>query len=265
MFKGDAKTLAQVWYNLGVAYEGRGEAELGRMAFAASVSLSPSKAAEGKLQGKSKCAASMTRGQPLNAPIVKGWLGVWNALNKPDAANPKPTLEAEAKDSLCSVSAAGPPDHDAESSCEGPKPWMVRHSYGQYEYAEALVVPAGPNTFFVLNVGTLGSGSCAGYTSFDSEVLPKVVRAKYRFQSKYRVDSMVPGVGPTLECVEGSSLLTDVLFDRATGKQLVSVERAGNLEPPIEVNVLPDESAVTVAGHGCKEKLPLQPAAAPPK
>jgi hypothetical protein len=46
----------------------------------------------------------------------------------------------------------------------------------------------------------------------------------------------------------------------ATGKKLAAVERPGNLAPPIEVNVLPDEGAVTVAGHGCKERLPLAPA-----
>lgn len=252
--KGDAKTLAQVWYNLGLAYEARKMEELGRMAFAASVSLSPSKAAEGKLQGKSRCAASMVPSPLPDAVLAKGWLGVWNALNKPDAANPKPSSEAEAKETLCA--------YEGEGRCEGAQSWMVPHSYEtEHVHASALVVSAGPGTFFVLNVGVLGTSGCTPYTAFDSEVLAKVVRAKYTAHFKYRVDTTMPGVGPSLECVEGGSLLTDILFDRATGKKLVTVERPGSLEPPVEVNVLPDESGVTVAGHGCKEKLPLTPSA----
>jgi hypothetical protein len=253
--KGDAKTLAQIWYNLGLAYEARNEAELGRTAFAASVSLSPSKAAEGKLQGKSRCAASMApRSHVQEAVVVKGWLGVWNTLNKPDAHNPKPKSEAEAKDSLC--------NYEGEGRCEGSQSWMVPHSYEtEFVHANALVVAAGPDKFFVLNVGVLGTAGCTPYTAFDSEVLPKVVRAKYTYHFKYRVDVTAPGIGPSLECVEGGSLLTDVMLDRATGKKLVVVERPGSLEPPIEVSVMPDESGVTVTGHGCKEKLPLTPAA----
>ncbi len=263
ILEGDAKVLAQIWYNLGLAYDGRKQAELARMAYAASVSLSPSKAALEKLAGKSKCAASMTSSAHPDARVVKGWLGVWDALSKP-GATPRPKTEAAAKAAVCTEKATGGPDGDEDSNhCEEAPPWKVAASVGKYDEADRTqVIPAEKDNFVMLPDGSLGGGSCAPWVAVDYELHPRLVREKFTYGTKRWVESPAPGGGdPITECIEGGLSLLDIFYDRATGKKLVAVDRTDVLKPPIEVKLLLDEGVVTVTGGGCNERLPLAPAA----
>jgi hypothetical protein len=260
--KGDAKLLAQIWYNIGLVEEARGNAESARMAFAASVLLSPSKAAEGKLQGKSRCVASTTNPSHPDARVVKGWLGVWDALHKPDPATPRPKTEAAAKAAVCTEKSSSGSADDDHNHCEEPLSFRVAGSVGNYESGDrTLVIPAENGHFFVLELGEL-LGSCVASVAVDHEVYPKVVLAKYTYRNQYRLTWTPPGGNETMECVDAGTDITDVIYDRATGKRLVAVGRTDDLSPPIKVKLLPDEGVVTVTGGGCNERLPLTPAAA---
>jgi Flp pilus assembly protein TadD len=261
--KGNAKLLAQVWYNIGQVEEARGHAESARMAFAASVSLSPSKAAENKLQGKSRCAASTTNPPHPDERVVKGWLGVWDALDKSDPAAPRPKTEAAAKAAVCTEkSSSGSPDED-NNHCEEPSPFSVAASVGSYDSTDrTLVIPGEKGDFFLLGISGLLGGGCSASVSVDHELHPKVVHAKYTYRNKYRLTWAPPGGDEILECIDAGTGIIDVIYDRATGKRLVAVERTDNLSPPIKVKLLLDEGVVTVTSGGCNEKLPLTPAAA---
>jgi tetratricopeptide (TPR) repeat protein len=254
--KGNAKLLAQVWYNIGQVEEARGDAESARMAFAASLSLAPSKAAEAKLQGKSRCAASTTHPPHPDERVVKGWLGVWDALHKPDPATPRPKTEAAAKAAVCTEkSSSGSADED-DNHCEEPAPFSVAASVGNYESTDkTLVIPGEKGHFFLLGLSGLLGGGCSASVSIDHEL-------KYTYRNKYRITWAPPGGDETLECIDAGTDIIDVIYDRATGKRLVAVDRTDDLSPPIKVQLLLDEGAVTVTGGGCNERLPLTPPAA---
>lgn len=267
-FKGDAKILAQIWYNIGLVEEARKEPERARMAFSASVFLSPSIAAEDKLRGKSKCAASTTASGHQDQRVVKGWLGVWDALHKVDRATPRPKSEAAAKAAVCTEkSPTGSADENIDH-CDEASPWSVAASAGNYEISDRLlVIPAEKGgQFFLLELGGFSGGACVSYFTVNHEVHPELVRAKYLGGSKYWITYTPPGGGDdVMECVASGSETSDVFYERATGKRLVAVQRTNDLAPPIEVKLLPDEGVVTVKGGGCNERLPLGLPAAPKK
>jgi hypothetical protein len=115
----DRVLQAQIWYNLGLVEEGKGDPAAAQQAFARSNELNPTNAAKKKLEGKSTCAAVIDTAT-IKATEYAGWKALYDALAKAYEADgatidDKPKDEAGAKQSLCEESAG----------CKGDGPFVV--------------------------------------------------------------------------------------------------------------------------------------------
>lgn len=115
----DRVLQAQIWYNLGLVEEGKGDAAAAQQAFAKSNELNPTNAAKKKLEGKSACAAAIDTTKS-KATEYASWKALYDALAKAYEADgatieDKPKDEAGAKQSLCEESAG----------CKGDGPFVV--------------------------------------------------------------------------------------------------------------------------------------------
>jgi hypothetical protein len=116
----DRVLQAQIWYNLGLVEEGKGDAAAAQQAFAQSNTLNPTNAAKKKLEGKSACAAVIDTSGSDKATAYASWKALYDALAKSYEADigiidDKPKDEAGAKQSLCEES----------GGCKGDGPFVI--------------------------------------------------------------------------------------------------------------------------------------------
>jgi hypothetical protein len=151
---------AQLWFNLGLAYEQLGPAgapsaqhmEWARAAWVRSAAARSTPAVEKRLAGKSRCEVviepSLSGG---SAPkVVKGWVGVCRELSLCSDAGIS-AAEARKKACVeCSMSAAEP---DRSHGCETEPPWESSYGYMHFSHTKAFIAPAGAGRFFVTAAG----------------------------------------------------------------------------------------------------------------
>jgi MYXO-CTERM domain-containing protein len=151
---------AQLWFNLGLAYERLGPAgapsaqhlEWARAAWVRSAAARSTPAVEKRLAGKSRCEVVIepSLGGWSAPKVVKGWVGVCRKLSLCSDAG---ISEAEARARACvecSMSAAEP---DRSHGCETEPPWESSYQYMHFSHTKAFIAPAGAGRFFVTAVG----------------------------------------------------------------------------------------------------------------
>jgi tetratricopeptide (TPR) repeat protein len=120
----DAKLLGPIWYNIGLAREGKSDKKGALAAFKKSNELRPTKAAANKIAALGDTATIATTGCPAKvdarhvaAKKYASWLELYKALAKKDgvdAPDTPPTSDAAALKLLC------------KDGCSGKGPFLVR-------------------------------------------------------------------------------------------------------------------------------------------
>jgi len=259
---GSDRALAQVWYNLGLAWAQRSQPDLARAALARSLAFAPSKQAETKLGQQSRCQASVLRQDALGesaAQIVSGWLGVHKFLD----ASGEPKTEAEARELACSTksesnfAAAGP-----EPGCTDPPPWVMSccGTLGGFLARYMLVYPRPNNRFFAIDFGTIGAWphECQGAAMPEASVYGRHLVLK----------TVAGSIGPNADfdpkrmpdsdeqpCRSGPVERTFEIYDLDTAKRVLEVSSLDRDAAKLEVNAAGTQA--TLSGAGCDATLSL--------
>jgi hypothetical protein len=256
--EGDATTLAQVWYNLGLAEQRAGDAEAARAAFARSLALSPSKAAEAKLGTGSRCAASVRVRPKSDASVAVGWLGVARALDLTAAAAQMP--EKDARSLVCTTTQYSAAEPDIVHDCKESPPWRVSRGYMQFTWGEAVVHPAGKGRFFVLDLGRRGSwpARCYDQAEVTISVRAGVVHFTDEIDHKSTDDSK-PSTddGWSFPCLDGPNRQIDRVYSLAKGDLLVEVDQLAAAGVSVAIDAR--GSTLRLTGGSCDRSEKLAP------
>ena len=261
----------QIWYNLGLVFEGSGDAEMSRAAFAMSASLAPSNAARKKLGARSACRSSIKFGPEIaeapGASISRGWLDVHGRLGLDGA----PSTENEAKHTVChsvSRSLGGPPA-DPEGVCAESSPWKVSccSGIGGFMVREMDIVEFSEGQFFTLDHGMVGAWprECQGRARPNVSVQGNWVIVS----GDDSVASPNADFDPdTVPVTDGSEYMGDFpcrtsppeksvnIYRLTDAKRLLEV-RSFSRTPPIVV-IREKERDIKISGDGCAAIVPLQ-------
>jgi hypothetical protein len=244
----DPRTQAMLYYNLGLVFEGRGEADHARVAFARSNALRPSPEARKKLDGKSACPARIEK-PATKATIVADVSAVWDALAAAykkrgyDSAtlDAKPTGDAAIKKALC------------VAGCDAGSAWIAR--MGSFVFVDHAVVPDGGKlALYDLADGVWGI--CGGSRKSTIATQGAVIHVHAhddvnvrRWVCEHDDDACMSG------CFPGDQTERDWFLD--TTKQTVAavVTQSGALERAIAKET---DKGISVEGAGCKENVTLR-------
>lgn len=249
----DKKLLAQVWFNYGLAAEGKGDAEKARAAFARSNELNPTNAAKKKLEGKSTCPAKIEGKQPSSATTTyASWKAAYESFAEYDDALPKWSGDA----SLANLCGAG--------FSKG-KPCLAHKDDVAADTLDLLVeTKDGKIAVFEL---AIAGGRCGG--DIDGKIVDDgadVVHVHWRTEQGISV-LVTEKNGEIVDCTEKDtdcmSACGDIAEDfgdlfvkKETGESLLYVGRAaeGTKDP---LTVTADGPTVTIKGKGCDREWPL--------
>jgi hypothetical protein len=260
------KLEGQIWYNLGLVEEGRGNLEDAQLAFAKANLLNPSKAAANKLSGKSVCTAKIERA-PVEGQVYTDWLSAFQDLTKEmdkDSLRLEeiPTTNELAKAILC-------------GECSATKP-LVRDIGEEYAwtYIASFMLPDGRPLIFT-GLGEAMMGRCG----WDDEVTldpqnPLHVSVLSEPQDMEYVEAVdnqdgtvdiAPCGDGSDECMTacfiGSSTRTDYFFDVSKKSQVLSIERYQSRGAKgdwlTDINLTTDKSSATLKGGSCDETITI--------
>jgi hypothetical protein len=254
---------AQIWFNLGLVREKKGEPEAARAAFANADAIRPSAAAAAKLVGKSRCTAEKGLfDKKRSLPRVVGFRGAHKAILGDN--EPTPDTEAAAKTEVCTHSnGAG---DNAPGACDvGSGPWTVTRDYMQYTENAATIFPLGDGKMLV-DTGTRVGGwpaHCTGASSIEGSFAGDFAHTVLERDGTQSVmiaemgDAGDEWLGEGQACKDGYGSVTDDFFDR-TGRHLVHLVRTiapAKSHPDVTLTIV--GSTIVLAGGGCNETIDL--------
>jgi hypothetical protein len=155
----DNKLLATIWYNQGLISDALGEAASAQLYFARSNALNPTKAAQSKLDGKSKCSARIDRTEKpgtLASSWTEAFAQMVDDLKKRGGEDPGLQFksDAEVKRTIC------------ENECAGAGPWVVQ--IGGALMGERFVVAGAPGGKLAVHaLPEFAFGICGGELSHE--------------------------------------------------------------------------------------------------
>jgi hypothetical protein len=173
----DASLKSQIWFNIALAFESRGDAERERIALAVAAKHGSS-AAKKKLGDRSACPALW---QPLTAgaeaPIADGWSALADVRQTTNCDIPEPpkgaSEAAQAKHKAC-FTCLFQGEGEAEDHCKGSSPWVIPSGYMHFHHHTFTVIPLGNNQFWYGNSVDMGTPpsvrKAAGYAITDDLV-----------------------------------------------------------------------------------------------
>ena len=260
---GSDRTLAQVWYNLGLTLAEQAEPELSRAAFARSLALAPSSQAKAKLGQQSHCGASVQRAEALGdaaAQIVKGWLGVHKFLG----SEGEPKTESEARQLACATqSQYNFAAVAAEANCTDAPPWSMSccAGFGHFLAMYMMVYPRANNRFFAINYGMIGGWprACQGAampeaTIYGRHLVLKTVDSSIQANTDFDTRGDPDGNSDP-PCRTGPRELQFEVYDLDTAKRLLQVRSLTPGAPQFEVNAAGTQA--TLRGADCDATLTL--------
>jgi hypothetical protein len=248
----------QIWYNLGLVAEKRGQAIAARDAFAFSFEANPTLSAKKKLAGKSSCAASVNGiGTPLE--IFPSWGALWEAAGFGDPGERLPApptseaIKAKLEISDCSKGCAAPNSAgDWQLLWEMPSGKLAMERAVDSGYAYRC--GAGP-TFTAHEAGNLLWVSTEN-TEYETTLCGECV---------YGDDGSISGCQTC--CAGGPWHRRDFFIDKASALIVLRIEQneADASDPPKQAVISFDAGSVQLKGNGCDWTIPLSGAAGPPK
>lgn len=261
---------AQIWYNLGLVFEHRGDTEMSRAAFAVSLALAPSAPARTKLGGRSTCQSSIKFGPTSedvpHAGTSRGWLGVHERLG----IDGQPSTEAEAKNLVChavSTGRGGPPE-DAEGMCSGCPPYALSccSGMGGFMAREMDIVPLADNQFFSIDHGMVGGWprGCQGVARPDLSVEGSFAVVRTDASDVFPNGDFNPETVPGAKDGEYSG---DPPCRRSPREKKVTIYRLSDAKRLLEVRAFSQpgpsvvirekEKRIEVTGDGCDALVPF--------
>jgi hypothetical protein len=259
----DKKLLASIWFNQGLISESLGENASAQMYFARSNALNPTKAAQAKLEGKSKCPATLAKDE-VKGSFVASWRDAWTAMGvayakefSPDAVEEKPKSDDEVKKLVCDG-----------GDCKGAGPWVVSYG-GPLSGVRFLAAPAGGGKLAIVPLGTYMYPMCGG--DYVSELssgalthLKSVETVHIRGWLKEVKGELVPcdENDPPESCVSACAAAetteTHAFFDLAKPAVVLSVSTDQDAAHAPLVTVKESNGTVTVNGAGCSDSIKLK-------
>lgn len=259
---------AQIWFNIGLAEEGRKDDDAARIAFAKSNELRPTKQAAEKLAGKAKpvCTAARVDKSFVPANEYAGWLAAWQGLSgRYKARNPglpldEPKTDDEAKAQLCKL-----------QGCVGEGPWVVAVGEATVLTELHVILPVAGDAKKLLAFEEIGEGIGGTCAYLDKVVVKGGDPLQIHVSSEDReVAYMRKGAKGELEecskdfegceaaCLAGEWAERDYFFDVAKKRRVVEIEQSGTGEKKL-VDVSRAKNEVVLAGQGCDLKVPTNP------
>lgn len=259
---------AQIWFNIGLAEEGRKDDDAARIAFAKSNDLRPTKQAAEKLAGKAKPACTAARVDKSFVPANEyaGWLAAWQGLSgRYKARNPGLPLDEaksdeEAKALLCK-----------QQGCVGAGPYVVAVGEATVLTELHVIVPVAGDAHKLLAFEEIGEGMGGTCAYLDKVVVKGGDPLQIHVSSEDReVAYMRKGAKGELEecsgtydgceaaCLEGEWAERDYFFDVAKKRRVVEIEQSGTGERKL-VEVSRAKNEVVLAGQGCDLKVSTTP------
>jgi len=254
----DKKLLASIWFNEGLISESLGEGASAQMYFARSNALNPTKAAQAKLEGKSKCPAAVAKDE-VKGSVVGSWREAWTAMGaayakeySADAVEDKPATDAEVKKLVC----------DGED-CKGAGPWVVSYG-GPITGVRYFVASAPGSKLAIVPLGSYMYPMCGG--DYKAEIagqglfqIKSVETIHIRGFMKESKDGMVPceDKDPADKCFsacadsESSSMIQFVDVSKPALVLAVTADTDAAHAPLVTVKE--SNGTVTVTGAGCNE------------
>ncbi|WP_437307903.1 tetratricopeptide repeat protein [Sorangium sp. So ce388] len=265
----DDKLAAQIWYNLGLLDELRGEAELARAAFARSFLLSPTAAARAKAGPGMPCGVLVERREAPSrddflAPrlvVARGWLDAYEQLyrdNDPKVEQKEPATEAEAQRSLC--------ERHGADRCTGPSPWLLTRYLNSIQgELEDHVLSRPDGSLLVFHAGmvlrttdltTMNRIVCIPEERLEVRFEPDVVHVTVEAELRaWKSEDEAAAAA----CDPGRLETEDLFYDAKTGRELVRLSRAGGRDT---ARVKRAGRTVEVAAGSCTTTVPLDVRAA---
>jgi hypothetical protein len=261
----DADRLrAQIWYNLGLAFEQDGESEQSRAAFARSLVLGHSKQAADKLGARSHCTANIDRSEepPAAAPVavVSGWKGVHARFG----LEGNPSSEAEARSLVCATTSGeftsvvvGP-----KPNCADAPPWNLSccAGFGGFMVQYMSVIPRSHGRFFTINYGARGGWpkTCQGKALPEQTQYGSVLLLKTDESSLTTNDDVGANADPAGDqaCRAGPSETSYTVYQLDSGRRLIKVGVVAPLLATLTMNAAGTEALLS--GGECNEKIALR-------
>jgi tetratricopeptide (TPR) repeat protein len=263
---GDRALQGQIWYNLGLTREGRGDVTGAKHAFAASDLLNPTAAAKKKLAGAAVCSVELDE-SASKATSHDGWLALYKSLAagwEKEWSTPidDPAKDdAAARESLCAYA--------EQAGCKGPGPWVVRIGMPYIQQQWALVADLnGKLVAFERN--SSGSGGRCAYTpdiSIEADGLIHVLAIAEGQELTY-INATGKTCTPDEEgcqsaCFAARWERVDAVYDLKALTRLLRVEqgaafnkgeKTGDMHTP-PVRVVLESGRAKVSGGGCDRTI----------
>jgi hypothetical protein len=258
-----ADLQAQIWFNIGLAEEGRKDDEAARIAFAKSNELRPTKQAQAKLAGKAPActAASVDRSYAPGSEYA-GWLPAYQGLvGRYRARNPglpiaDATTDEEAKALLCKA-----------QGCVGEGPWIVSVGDAAVLTELHVIVPAPGDAKKLLAFEEVGEGIGGSCAYVDQVVIkggdPLQVHVSSADRDVVYVRKGATGEmqectkdfdGCEVACMPGEWQERDLFFDVAKKRRVVAIDQTGTGAKKL-VDVSRAKGEVVLAGQGCDQRV----------
>ncbi len=266
-FGATPKVAAQIWFNLGLVRLRRGDGDGARSAFATSQSISPSAAAQKKLEGLSTCTAELSSSDQ-DLPKEADFSAIATLLQ----IDPAVEADAGAKGAVCIHSYTADGSGDDHDVCDGAPPWLVSHDHvAFFEHVDAIFpASTGKGQMYVADLGQEGGwpAHCTGAYGMMAKLDGKFGWTTTTYNAAGGV--MIQKGEDTKDaqglvdqgdyfCANGIGAVDDAFYDLDTGAALLHVRR------PIAINsVVPvatvafKNGVVTVGGPGCSESVDLK-------
>ncbi|MGZ3474097.1 MAG: tetratricopeptide repeat protein [Polyangiales bacterium] len=262
----DRGLQAQIWYNLGLVEEGKGDAEAAKQAFAKSNELRPTDAAKKKLEGKSVCAAAIATREsaPSKANEYATWKALYDALansyeNDMGQLEAKAKDETEAKQTLC----------EDNGGCKGDGPFVIWIGVPTASMRWSVVKRTAEGKLLAFESNEAGMGGRCTWrpevTIASQDGLVHVVQ-----QGEVVIPEFVGTDGGPCKESEGCMSAcnasgwerVDSVYDFDKKQRVVRVEqnaaygkddKGSALKPPTKVSA--KEKIVTLSGGGCDREI----------
>jgi hypothetical protein len=250
----DRKLLGQIYYNYGLAAEGKGDAAAARAAFARSNEYNPTPAAKKKLDGKAACTAIIAAEMPASSSKkFASWKEAYDGARKDFDQLPAWSSEAATLATFCSNK------WSKGAACIA--------ALGNTALMEGRVYTPGADGKISMHELGLVGGRCGG--SIDAKlVLDEGDVTHVSWTASQGISTLVAEKnGEMAECTEKDSdcmsvcandevTYADLFIAKDIGESMLYVGReAENDKDPIKVSV--EMPVVTIKGKGCDTERPL--------